>query len=182
MPTIADLEKRLARLEAQASWTRRLGIVAVLFAAALGVSGQANRAQDIDAGIVKARAFMLTDFKGKLRGFFQGDDDGVVLYLADRNEQQRIRLFVGADGKSLLSFWNEDGKERIRLSAEGESTFLRFVDEGGKVRAGLGLASNNIGLLSFGDQTGTTRYAVTSSREIKATMWGADKRVLWSAP
>ena len=107
-----DMNARLEKLEKENRRIKKIGIVSVVLASVLIISGQASTNK-----VVTANEFRLVDATGKVRGFFSTNDEGLAL-LSLTDSSGKISASLGASTKgSTLLLKSIDDKTWTDLSA-----------------------------------------------------------------
>jgi hypothetical protein len=200
-PDVKSLYERVERLEKQNRWMKRMGVVAILPAVALLISGQAK----VDTKkTVEATEFVLKDTNGGVRAklgmgavLLMKNGPGLVLY--DEHGQERAsvgtsdeetRIDVSSGGtltsSTFSSMWaGMPGKTGSGVGSTGPSGVVRMNLDGG-VAGGpqIGLQDKE----GYEINIGKTDLVFTKSGKKQQTsaasvvMFDKDKKVLWSAP
>ena len=118
-------EERLDRLEWELSRTTsfnrwllaRVGICLgiMVIAWAFGVAATTAQTARTESKIVRAKAFVLEDEKGRTRAGLTVSEDGPILGLHDESEKVRALLCITKVGPAL-ALLDENGKKRIELN------------------------------------------------------------------
>jgi len=124
-PTLESLARRLARLERENRWLKRIGAVLVVVAAAGGLMGQVQPT----AGTVESQRFVVKDAA-------KGDKGGVWisarpygwsnLQVFDRAGTSRLATGVAADGAAVLVINDSSGTTRAGLGIAADDHPFRF--------------------------------------------------------
>jgi hypothetical protein len=121
---------------------------------------------------IRAKSFVLEDDNGKVRAILaMVKDIGPTLELNDESGKSRAVLLVLKDIGPGLMLCDETGKVRVELKEGKDGTGLMLSDENSKTRAQLGTG-----------QTKTPDGKVISYPESSLILYGADEKVIWSAP
>lgn len=166
-----ELEKRIAKLEIQNRWFKRIGATLVVVAGVAFISGQ-RRTDDI----VEARTFVLKDSAGTVRAMLSTTTEGGALFsLRDKDERGRIGLLVKANGQSELALLTKNGKVRSlwAMYPNGKVMFA-LNDEVEQPRGVWELLPNGEITLTLGDKRGRPRGIWKLSDEIKLELHGSD--------
>jgi hypothetical protein len=200
-PDVKSLCIRVERLEKQNRRMKRTGVVAILSAVVLLVSGQAK----VDnKKTIEANEFVLKDENGAVRAklgmgfvFPLKDAPGLVLYneggheraaVAASEEQALIRLSSSGSitSSTSSSMWaGVPGKDGSGVGVTGPSGVIR-MNLDGVVYSGpqIGLQDKE----GYETQIGKTDLVVTKTGKTEQTsaasvvMFNKEKKVLWSAP
>jgi hypothetical protein len=116
-------EQRLARLERENRWMRRIGAVGLALVAAVFLMGQ-EKAKDLPD--LEVRSLTVKDKDGKVRAVLGTDADGPALKLSDEDGRTRAALDV-LDGEPSLTLKDKDGKAGALLftAADGSPGLAR---------------------------------------------------------
>jgi hypothetical protein len=200
-PDVKSLYERVDRLEKQNRWMKLMGVVAILSAVVLLVSGQAK----VDAKkTVEANEFVLKDTNGVVRAklgmglvFPLKDGPGLVLYneggheraaVAASEEQAQIRLTSGGPVTSFASssMWaGLPGKDGSGVAITGPSGVVRMNLDGAVIGGPQIALQDKEG---YETHLGKTDTVFTKSGKTQQTsaasvvMFDKEKKVLWSAP
>ena len=110
-PTLESLARRLARLERENRWLKRIGAVLVVVAAAGGLMGQVQPT----AGTVESQRFVVKDAAGWSN-----------LQVFDRAGTSRLATGVAADGAAVLVINDSSGTTRAGLGIAADDHPFRF--------------------------------------------------------
>jgi len=113
---------------------------------------------------------VLNDENGKPGAWLGVEEDGPALSLMDENGKTGASLSVSKEGMGLV-LTNENGKPGASLAVLKDGPGLELYDENGKTRAQLRTG-----------QTTTADGRVISYPESSLILFGADGKVIWSAP
>jgi hypothetical protein len=159
---VGSLERRLARLERENRWFKRLGSVGLLGLATLVLMGQARPARVPD--VIEAKSFIVRDGNGQPRAKLGVEPDGLAgLLLFDQSGKARGGFSVVADGRTTIELLDQAANERILLFARSDGTpGLMMKDGTGSARVKLSVLPQ--GTSVFGLSSGPTnanRFLVT---------------------
>jgi hypothetical protein len=200
-PDVKSLYERVERLEKQNLWMKRTGVVAILSAVVLLVSGQAK----VDTKkTVEANEFVLKDANGVVRAklgmgaaLLMKNGPGLVLYdergqekasVATSEEETRIYISSGGSltSSTSTSMWaGMPGKTGSGVGSTGPSGVVRMNLDGG-VAGGPQIGLQD--MEGYETHIGKTDLVVTKTGKTERTsaasvvMFDRDKKVLWSAP
>jgi hypothetical protein len=136
-------EQRLARLERENRWMRRLGAVAVAVAAAVFLVGQGKD----KPRVVEAQKFVLRDSEGKSRA---------ELSLRERGGVGLASLLLLRPDAPMLALRDGSGRSRLVLSAADEgATDMLIKDARGNARVLLGVSHRGSGGIEVYAPNGT---------------------------
>jgi hypothetical protein len=146
-------EQRLARLERENRWMRRLGAVAVAVAAAVFLVGQGKD----KPRVVEAQKFVLRDSEGKSRAELSlRERGGVGLDLRDGAGTPRASLLLLRPDAPMLALRDGSGRSRLVLSAADEgATDMLIKDARGNARVLLGVSHRGSGGIEVYAPNGT---------------------------
>jgi hypothetical protein len=165
-----DLEQRLARLERGNRRMKRIGVLGLVVAAAVLLSGQA-KGKDLQDLVVGS--LTLKDKDGKTRAQLHVDEDGSAsLLFRDKDGKTRALLSVLANGPPGLYLYDKYGRARAALYVDAGVPVLNLSDKGGRTRAALGVTT------TVDKRTG----AETKTTESTLTLFDAMGNVIWKAP
>ena len=152
--TLESLARRLARLERENRWLKRLGTVLAVAAAAGGLMGQVQPT----AGTVESQRFVVKDAAGQPRAVLGATADGSIFELYDKDGDRRAAMGIATDGSATLSLMTKGDKGGVWISARpyGWSN-LQVFDRGGTSRLATGVAADGAAVLVINDSSGTTR-------------------------
>ena len=125
------LEDRVAQLERQNRWFKRLGLAVVLAAASLvlgGASPQGMRRID-------ANEIFLRDAQGRERAALLVTKEGSVgIWMRDTAGKFRSVYSLGGTGSAIIDFRDKNGKVRMAMGiTAAESPRINIVDANGKL-------------------------------------------------
>jgi hypothetical protein len=131
-------EQRLARLERENRWIRRIGAVCLALVAAVFLMGQdkAKELPDLEVRSLEVRTLVVKDKDGKVRAALRARPDGApTLSLSDKDGGTRALLATWPDGSPGLCLYDKDSKRRALLALRlGDgSPSLRLFDAKGKL-------------------------------------------------
>ena len=177
------IEERLERLEGELGRARRFNrwlLAAVVLTAGVWLlaaffQGEQARAQTTkpgsdSSGVIRAKAFVVEDEKGKARAQLDATKDGAGLSLYDEKGKPRAQLDATKDG-AWLSLYDEKGKPRAQLTTTKDGAGLYLYDGSGNNRAILGVAGTK-------GRDGTT----VKHPESAITLFNPDGTVVWQSP
>jgi hypothetical protein len=112
-------EQRLARLEREIRWMRRIGAVCLAVVAAVFLMGQ-DKAKELPD--LEVRSLTVKDKDGKVRaGFATTADGSTLLSIMDKKTGSGTRAMLDTwtwpDGSPILGLFDKDGKPRVMLDA-----------------------------------------------------------------
>lgn len=167
------IDERIEKMERQLVLVRWVScglIVGVVLCLAAWFFSE-TRGEKMDTKHIRAKSFVLEDDNGKLRAMLADIKDiGTMLTLMDENGKLRAGLGVLKDGLSLV-LYDENEKSRVSMAVNEDGPALSLSDENGKTRALLGRG-----------QTKNSDGVVISLPESSLILFGADEKVIWSAP
>jgi len=202
-----ELIRRIERLEKQNHTLRLMGLLIFLLLCALTTMAQKSPRKAISRSL-EANSFILKDEKGAER--IKILPKGIEFYDVEGKFAGAIRENVAIlnDVKaSQFSVFDASGRDRIRLSVNGERPSIQMLNEEGKVRTAVGQEA--IALLgNTTDEYNTLMYDRVSIREadkstatlgvteavdktsgklVKTsaatiTLFGKDGKVIWQVP
>lgn len=187
-----ELETRLTRLEAEVRRWRRLAVLgplALVVATVTGLALPAIGGRPADSPVVRptalgdvveARRFVLRDAEGRPRATLAVADDGIPrLSFVDADGETRAAL-----GPRHLYLAAEDGMAAIKLFVNQGGTPALRLEQGGRLRAVLGMTADGTLALGFYGQDGKGRALldVGSNGAPGLTLFHASGKVAWSAP
>ena len=112
--------------------------------------------------VVRAKRFELVNEEGEIRAILgTGPDDTVGITLLGQGESDRLSLGTHSDGSSTIALQDEEGRERVKLSAGVSGPVVNIKDENGNPRVQLQVRKNGSSELILLDQNQTTRFIVT---------------------
>ncbi len=168
-PLDGGLAARVARLEQEIRWWRRLGAGTVL---AFGVVALLGASQAPVADEVRAKRFTLVDDDGATQaelGVFTAADGGQMPRLAFWGKERR--LVAQFDAFPSVNLLAKDEASRVTLSVRDDGDpSLAFVDHAGTTRVILGRADTKAG--------GEPKQLPVSS----LVLFGEDGKPVWKAP
>jgi hypothetical protein len=122
---VAQLEARNAKLEGEATWTRRAGAFVVVATASLFVFMGA------DSGTVEAKRFVVKDDNGNVRAFMDAAQGHGRIWLYD--ESNVTRVYLGASQTHPgLQVDSAAGKAQIKVTADNGVPNVATYDATGK--------------------------------------------------
>jgi len=200
-PDVKSLCERVERLEKQNRWMKRMGVVAMLSAVVLLVSGQAK----VDTKkTVEANEFVLKDTNGVVRaklgmGLAFHLKNGPALILYDDGEQQRVSV-AASEGQAQITLTSSGPLTSFTSSSMWagvpgkDGSGVAIIGPAGIVRMNLDaplVGGPQIGLQDkegYETHIGKTDLVFTKSGKTEqtsaasVTMFDKEKKVLWSAP
>ncbi|MCJ7502590.1 MAG: hypothetical protein MUP80_05970 [Acidobacteriia bacterium] len=167
-PSLAELEIRLAKLERQNRFWKRLGLLFLLIAGSGFLLAQAPRkplsaapTQAVQAATydtLVVHRLELRDKAGKLRGVWTVEAGQPFLALYDAAGNPRAILIVGTDGPDLR-LYDPAGNTRAMLGATTDGPLLALSDAAGNSHAGLFVRAAGPGLV-LSDAAGKLRASL----------------------
>lgn len=197
-PDVKSLCERVERLEKQNRWMKRMGVVAILSAVVLLVSGQAK----LDTKkTVDANEFVLKDANGVVRAklgmgaeLLMKNGPGLVLYdergqerasIATSEEKTQINVSGGGFTTSSSMWAGAPGKDGSGVAITGPSGVVR-MNLNGPVIGGPQIGLQD--MEGYETHIGKTDLVFAKSGKTQQTsaasvvMFDKDKKVLWSTP
>jgi hypothetical protein len=161
-PTLASLIQRVARLEHDTRWWKRLASLALVLLGIVILLGAAASKQTKIPAEVRAQRIVLVDKaeKGRAEVAVTADNQPGLVFSDDAGKP-RLMLSLTQYGEPTMSFADAEGTRRIVLGLDLYGTLLRFTDESGNLRAAL---------------------VVPSAGEPELVLVGKEDKVLWRAP
>jgi len=156
---LKTLTQRLERLERENRGPKLTGAILLLAFVAVGTMGQLPL--KAVSKVVEAERFVLRDTNGKLRATLVVAADGTSgLSFFDQNGKGRLRLYVATSGPSLaLADQNEKLRATLAIDADG-TPGLALFDQNEGIRAVLALLSDGAPTLALADQNGKSRVGL----------------------
>jgi hypothetical protein len=180
-----DINARLEKLERENRRTKKIGIVAIVFASVLFVSGQAKTNK-----VVEANEFRLVDNSGNLRASLDITHGQAELQFSSLSVKPDVILGADAKGGPFLIMGRGTGKGTASLTPEaflldGSSGKFNILlgNEGGEGPS-LTIEDNE----GYSSVLGSSNLVQTKTGKKEQTpaaslvLFGKDKKVLWSAP
>jgi len=180
-----DINARLEKLERENRRTKKIGIVAIVFASVLFVSGQAKTNK-----VVEANEFRLVDNSGNLRASLDITHGQAELQFSSLSVKPDVILGADAKGGPFLIMGRGTGKGTASLTPEaflldGSSGKFNILlgNEGGEGPS-LTIEDNE----GYSSVLGSSNLVQTKTGKKEQTpaaslvLFDKDKRVLWSAP
>jgi hypothetical protein len=185
-----DINARLEKLERENRRMKKIGIVTVVFASVLFISGQAKTNK-----VIEANEFHLVDGAGKVRGTFVTNNDGqTLLRLSDSTGQVVANFGTGTQGSSLF-LGSTNSKQQIVFVNPGIKGIptLQMSGSGGNLEVTLDRDSGGPSLTiedsdGYSSALGRSDLVLTKTGKKEQTpaaslvLFDKDKKVLWSAP
>jgi hypothetical protein len=176
-------EQRLARLERENRWMRRVATLSVALLAACVLVGQGTDAPSV----VKARAFILVDASGKYRAVLGADNENGLpstnLTLFDHEGVKRVELGAGSGGACGL--WLHS-KRRVRagLAVGGDAgpADLAIADKDGNLRVQVYAWKRGEPAIVLRDHEKAVRVRLSAAPEPKIDLLDMTGGVIWQAP
>jgi hypothetical protein len=153
-PTLENLARRLARLERENRWLKRIGTLLTVGAAAGVLMGQ----MPTTTATVESQRFVVRDAAGQTRAVLGATADGSIFEMYDKDGERRAAMGIATDGSATLSLLPKGEKGGVWVSARpyGWSN-LQVFDRGGASRLAAGVAADGATLLVINDSGGTSR-------------------------
>jgi hypothetical protein len=141
-PSLDGLHARLARLEREVGWWRRIGVVAL---ACAGLAGAMAATVTSNPDEVKTRRLVITDGEGRGRALFTVDEsDRTRLMLGDRDGATTADLTITPGRSAALSLGRAD--TRAQLATIGDTGQLTLAAPGQHGWLAVAPAAANLGL------------------------------------
>jgi hypothetical protein len=177
-----DINARLERLERENRRMKKIGIVAIVFASVLFISGQAKTNR-----VVEANEFVLKDGNGRARarlGIIQGQAE---LFFSSLSGESDVLLGTDPNGPFLI-MGPATGKRTMTLNPDNLSLegpvgkFIVTLDKSGGPNLTIEDNEGYSTVLGRSDlvQTKTGKEEQTPAASL--VLFGKGKKVLWSAP
>ncbi len=204
-----DINARLEKLERENRRIKKLGIVAIVFASVLFISGQAKTNK-----VVEASAFHLLDASGKVRAelsmpvaeepeliFYDNSGTSVAyistkppgLYLGKSGAKESVVIHAGAPDMAIptqpMLLLGGSGGSILLLG--GTSNSIRMFGSSGTFKVDVDEAGPNATVTDkegYSTEIGKTDLVLTRTGKKEQTpaasvvLFDKDKKVLWSAP
>jgi hypothetical protein len=120
---LANLFKRLDRLERQNLLWRGLSLAVILLLGIGLLAGAANPRQDAKDTVV-AKDFQLVDAKGKMRArLFMTNFGQPALAMFDENDKERINMVIAKDGPKISCF-STTGNNMLTMGADATAGYM----------------------------------------------------------
>lgn len=155
-PIIAQLSRRVARLEAQQASLIKTNRLLRMLAGVLMLLGSggilmAQTSAPVHNQTLEAEQFVLRDSTGKLRGVMGlGENGAEGISLVDNKGATRMTIDLSADGSPGIDLYDGNGKLRATLATGQHGTpGFGFYDENGKLRTALDIPARRTPGLSF---------------------------------
>jgi hypothetical protein len=158
-PILDACASRLARLERDNRWWRRLATLAVVGLAMVFLTGQVG----FRPASIETEQLAIRDASGRVRVVIRSLDTGAAV-LTFRDELERDRLAIGVldDGTPILSLYDEHRRRRLAVGAFGpDAPGIHLYGREGAARAAFVLRPSDLAALEFNGKDGTPRAALT---------------------
>lgn len=184
-PDLKSLNTRLQKLEAQNLRMKKIGIVTILFASVIVLSGQAKTGSI--SKVVEANEFRLIDAKGRSRASLEMLGNQAELSIKDPDGQPDVLLGTDTKG-AFLVFGDPEGKVGMALNPGS------FSLRGSAGKLSVDLDDISAPSLTLEDNEGYSTVLGRSNLVLTATgkqeqtpaaslvLFDKNKKVLWSAP
>jgi hypothetical protein len=144
-------EQRLAQVERQLRWHKRLGALAIAVGAVVVLVGQARD----EPAHLRVRSLTMVNDQNEVRAQLHMQIGSPFLLLMDKKGRERVSLCAGAMGSTALSFMARDGKGRLAIGiGAGEVPVLYVRDSKGTGRIDMSVGADGTPSLSFLDPDG----------------------------
>lgn len=176
-PSLDGLHARLARLEREVGWWRRIGVVAL---ACAGLAGAMAATVTSNPDEVKTRRLVITDGEGRGRALFTVDEsDRTRLSLADRDSTTTADLTVIPGQSAALSVGRAGA--RAQLAAAGDNGQLSVEAQG---QRGWVVAAPSGASLGLGQDLGRPQVSLATSATLSPSLQISDRdgTAVWRAP
>jgi hypothetical protein len=142
-PSLDGLHARLARLEREVGWWRRVGVVAL---ACAGLAGAVAATVTSNPDEVKTRRLVITDGEGRGRAVFTVDEnDRTRLMLGDREGATTADLTITPGRSAALSLGLADTRAQLATVGDAGQLTLATRDQHGWLAVAPGAANLGLG-------------------------------------
>jgi len=111
---------------------------------------------------IRAKAFVLVDDQGRMRGLLSTANGNPSLVLSDANGNPRAALILDKKGPAL-GLSDENNTLRAALSAFSPGSALYLYDATNKIRASISTAPDTESAMVLFDRAGTLRFMVSTN-------------------
>jgi hypothetical protein len=121
-------EERLARVERQLLWYRRVGALVLALGTVVVLAGQAKKEELPD---LEGKSLSLCDANGRLWASMRSEEDGtrrLVIYRSSHHVA--ISLWAQKDGTSLIDLHDREGGPRISLYTSKDGSPVIWLRDG----------------------------------------------------
>jgi hypothetical protein len=145
-------EERLAQVERQLRWLKRLGALAIAVGAVVVLVGQAKE-KEPEHLVVKS--LKVVDKDGKVRAAATLSEDGSPsLFLSDKDGKAHVMITVMRNGSPLMAFSGTDGNSGAMLDVNGSWPTFTLTDQHGEGRFKASVLPNGTAILNLSDVSG----------------------------